>query len=154
AGLELLRKLPDDEALQERVVAAMTRQSKQLVRLVDDLLEVGRINEGKLMLRLQPVSVADVVRDAVATVRPLTENLEQEVTVELPEGEPLHVNGDAVRLTQALGNLLHNSSRYTPAHGKIALRVHRDGGEVEIAVHDNGRGMSADALRNAFEMFY
>ena len=153
AGLELLRKLPDDAALQERVVATMTRQSRQLVRLVDDLLEVGRINEGKVTLRMQPVAVADVLRDALGTVRPLTDNLEQEVAVELPE-ETLYVEGDVVRLTQAIGNLLHNATRYTQPHGKITLRARRDGEQVEISVQDNGRGMSPEALANVFEMFY
>jgi signal transduction histidine kinase/CheY-like chemotaxis protein len=154
AGLEVLKKLPQDPALHERVVATMARQSRQLVRLVDDLLEVGRINEGKVTLRMQPVSIADVARDALATVRPHAEHLEQELTVDLPDEEPLYVEGDAVRLTQVIGNLLHNSSRYTPPHGKIALRARRDGEKVEITVEDNGRGMSPEALQNAFEMFY
>jgi signal transduction histidine kinase/CheY-like chemotaxis protein len=153
AGLEVLRMAPEDSVLRERVLETMTRQTRQLVRLVDDLLEVGRINEGKVALRMQPVPIADVVRDALAAVRPLTENLEQQVTVELPV-EPLWVEGDAVRLTQVIGNLLHNSARYTPSHGKIALCVRRQGEEVEITVQDNGRGMSAEALENAFEMFY
>ena len=154
AGLELLKKLPQDAALQERVVATMARQSRQLVRLVDDLLEVGRINEGKVALRMQPVSIAEVARDALATVRPLTDNLEQELEVDLPDAQTLYVEGDAVRLTQVIGNLLHNSSRYTPPRGKISLRARRDGEQVEISVQDNGRGMSAEALHNAFEMFY
>lgn len=154
AGLELLRKQPHDPERQERVVATMTRQSRALVRLVDDLLEIGRINEGKVALRMQPVSIAEVARDAIATVRPLTENLEQELAVDLQEAEPLYVEGDAVRLTQIIGNLLHNASRYTPPHGKITLHAQRDGEQVEISVEDNGRGMSADALKNAFEMFY
>ena len=154
AGLELLKRLPSDAALQERVVATMARQSRQLVRLVDDLLEVGRINEGKVALQMQPVSIAEVTRDALATVRPLTENLQQELTVDVPDDEPLYVEGDAVRLTQVIGNLLHNSSRYTPSRGKIIVRARRDGDQVEISVQDNGRGMSPDALRNAFEMFY
>jgi len=153
AGLEVLRKAPEDVDLRERVVATMTRQTRQLVRLVDDLLEVGRINEGKVALRMQQVSVAEVVRDALATVRPLTDSLQQEVKVELTD-EPLCVEGDAVRLTQVIGNLLHNSARYTPPRGKIKVCAKRNGEQVEISVEDNGRGMSAEALQNAFEMFY
>ena len=153
AGLEVLREAPQDSRMRERIVAVMTRQTQQLVRLVDDLLEVGRINQGKLILRLQPVSIVEVVRDALQTVRPFTDNMAQEVTVDLPD-EPLYVEGDVVRLTQVIGNLLHNSARYTPLHGKIAVRARRDGEQVEISVQDSGRGMSAEALANAFEMFY
>lgn len=152
-GLEVLRKAPEDAAVRERVVATMTRQTRQLVRLVDDLLEVSRVNEGKLTLRMQPVAIAEVVRDALATVRPLTESLEQEITVDLPE-EKLRVEGDAVRLVQVIGNLLHNAARYTPPKGKISVRARHAGDHVEISVADNGRGMSAKSLGNVFEMFY
>jgi CheY-like chemotaxis protein len=153
AGLEILRSDPNDASLKQRVIATMMRQSRQLVRLVDDLLEVRRINEGKVILRMQPVPIADVVRDALATVRPLAESQKQVLTVELPD-EPLHVDGDAVRLTQVIGNVLHNAARYTPPNGKIAVRAQRDGEQAVISVQDNGRGMSADSLRNVFEMFY
>jgi two-component system, chemotaxis family, CheB/CheR fusion protein len=153
AGLEIMRADPNDAALKQRVIDTMMRQCRQLVRLVDDLLEVRRINEGKVILRMQPISIGDVVRDALATVRPLAENQQQVVTVDLPD-EPLHVNGDAVRLTQVIGNLLHNAARYTPANGKIAVSAQRDGEQVVIGVQDNGRGMSAEALKNVFEMFY
>ncbi|HKF98121.1 MAG TPA: CheR family methyltransferase, partial [Steroidobacteraceae bacterium] len=113
AGLELLRKLPEDRALVQRVTATMGRQAKQLVRLVDDLLEVVRINEDKLTLRIQPVAIAEVVRDALAVTRPVMENLEHELDLELPE-QALIVEGDAARLTQAISNLLNNAARYTP----------------------------------------
>jgi CheY-like chemotaxis protein len=153
AGLEVLRADPHDAELKQRVVATMMRQTRQLVRLVDDLLEVRRINEGKVILRMQPVSIADVVRDALASVRPLAESQQQTVTVDLPD-DPLQVEGDAVRLTQVIGNVLHNAVRYTPMHGTIALCAQRDGEQVLISVQDNGRGMSAESLQNVFEMFY
>ncbi len=153
AGLELLRKLPDDRALVQRVTTTMARQTKQLVRLVDDLLEVVRINEDKLTLRIQPVSVAEVVRDAVAATRPVMQNLEHEITVEVPDGS-LSVDGDSARLTQVIGNLLNNAARYTPPRGRIAVRVTRDDSQVLISVEDNGRGLSAQSLKNVFEMFY
>jgi two-component system, chemotaxis family, CheB/CheR fusion protein len=153
AGLELLRKLPDDRALVQRVAETMARQTKQLVRLVDDLLEVVRINEDKLTLRIQAVSVMEVVRDAVTATRPVMENLEHEVTVELAE-ESLTVEGDGARLTQVIGNLLNNAARYTPPGGKITLRAFRDDRNVVISVQDNGRGLSPQSLKNVFEMFY
>ncbi len=153
AGLELLRKIPDDRALVQRVATTMARQTKQLVRLVDDLLEVVRINEDKLTLRIQPLSVGEVVRDALAVTGPVMQNLEHEITVEVPD-EQLTVEGDSARLTQVIGNLLNNAARYTPPHGSIALRVTREDSQVAISVEDNGRGLSAQSLTNVFEMFY
>jgi two-component system, chemotaxis family, CheB/CheR fusion protein len=153
AGLEVLRKNPKDRALVQRVTATMARQTKQLVMLVDDLLEVVRINQDKLTLRLHAVSIAEVVRDAVSATRPLIESLEQQLTIEIP-AEWLTVKGDGVRLTQVIGNLLNNAARYTPPRGKITVRVRRDQEQVFISVQDNGRGLSAQSLRNVFEMFY
>ncbi|MBV8342942.1 MAG: response regulator, partial [Gammaproteobacteria bacterium] len=153
AGLELLRKLPDDTALVQRVSATMARQTKQLVRLVDDLLEVVRINEDKLTLRIQPVSVDEVVRDALAVISPTMESLEHELTLEMPK-EPLTIEGDAARLTQVISNLLNNAARYTPPRGKILVRLRRDEDKVHISVQDNGRGLNSQALKNVFEMFY
>lgn len=153
AGIEVLQKLPEDSALVLRVAATMSRQTKQLVRLVDDLLEVGRINEGKLMLRHQTVLVGDVVRDAVATLRPVLDTLEHRLSVELPD-ETLLVHGDAARLGQVVGNLLHNAARYTAPHGQIKLRVCRNDGQLQLSVQDNGRGIAPEALESVFEMFY
>ena len=153
AGIELLRKLPDDSGLVLRVVATMSRQTKQLVRLVDDLLEVGRINEGKLLLHRERAAITEAVRDAVAALSPLVESLAHELTLELPTESPV-VNGDPARLTQMVGNLLHNAVRYTPPRGKLALRVRCEGEQVVISVQDNGRGITAESLPNIFEMFY
>jgi two-component system, chemotaxis family, CheB/CheR fusion protein len=153
AGIEVLRKLPDDGGLVLRVVATMSRQTKQLVRLVDDLLEVGRINEGKLLLHREKVGIAEVVRDAIAALSPLIESLGHELTVELPSVSPV-VDGDLARLTQMVGNLLHNAVRYTPPRGKLALRVRCEEAQVVISVQDNGRGIAAESLPNIFEMFY
>ena len=153
AGLELLRKIPEDRVLVQRVTTTMTRQTKQLVRLVDDLLEVVRINEDKLTLRIQVVPIAEVVRDALAATRPVMESLEHEIVVEVP-AEPLTVDGDSARLTQVIGNLLNNAARYTPPHGRIAVRVRRQDSQVLISVQDNGRGLSPQSLKNVFEMFY
>src|SRR5262249_37617072 len=99
------------------------------------------------------VAIAEVVRDALAVTRPVMENLEHELTLELPE-EPLIVEGDAARLTQAISNLLNNAARYTPPHGKITVQVARNDEHVRISVQDNGRGLSAQSLKNVFEMFY
>jgi two-component system, chemotaxis family, CheB/CheR fusion protein len=153
AGIEVLRGASDDRAVVQRVTAAMGRQTEQLVRLVDDLLEVARINSGKLTLRMGRVQVADVVRDAVAAVRPFIDSLKHELTIAVPEA-PLTVEGDATRLVQVIGNLLHNAARYTPAGGRIAVTACQSEENALVAVRDNGQGISPHALPHLFEMFY
>jgi two-component system CheB/CheR fusion protein len=153
AGIELLGKIPEDSTLVRQITATMARQTRQLVRLVDDLLEVGRISEGKLNLRTQPVVISDVVRDAVAAVRPFADSLQHELTVEL-NPVPLIVEGDATRLVQVIGNLLNNAARYTPPGGRIAVRVRQANDDAVIAVEDNGIGIAPQSLGKVFDMFY
>jgi two-component system, chemotaxis family, CheB/CheR fusion protein len=153
AGIEVLRKAPVDSTLGQQIVVTMARQTKQLVRLVDDLLEVGRITEGKLLLRKQRVDVAEAVRDAVSAVHPLIESMQHTLTLDLP-AEPLCVEGDPARLTQVFGNLLHNAARYTPTGGRIKLWARAEGTQAVISIEDNGFGISSQALPNVFEMFY
>jgi signal transduction histidine kinase len=153
AGIEVLRRAPVDSALGQQIVSTMARQTKQLVRLVDDLLEVGRITEGKLMLRKQRVDVAEAVKDAVSAVHPLIESMQHTLTIHLP-AMPIVVEGDPARLTQVFGNLLHNAARYTPMGGTITLRARAEEREAVLSVEDNGFGISSQALPNVFEMFY
>jgi CheY-like chemotaxis protein len=131
----------------------MGRQATQLVRLIDDLLDVSRISSGRLRLRKGSVMIGDIVRDAVATVRPLIDRGGHELAVVLPS-EPLVVDGDAARLTQVLANLLNNAARYTPSGGRIELAARRDGGSVVLTVKDNGYGIADTVLPHVFEMFY
>ncbi|MBV8217319.1 MAG: response regulator, partial [Solirubrobacterales bacterium] len=153
AGIEVLRKVPDRPEIVRKVTLTLARQTQQLVRLVDDLLEVSRISGGKLKLRTRPMEIAEIVQDAVASVRPVIDSLEHQLTVAVPE-ESLVVEGDPVRLTQIIANLLHNAARYTPAHGRISITACRDGADALIRVADSGIGMSAHSLANAFDMFY
>jgi signal transduction histidine kinase len=153
AGIEVLCKEPDNATRVQQMTATMARQMQQLVRLVDDLLEVGRISGGKLTLRIKQVQIAEVARDAVAAVQPTIDKLEHQLTVALPE-EPLIVDADPARLTQVIANLLHNAARYTPVRGQIALTVRRAGDQVLIRVRDNGQGIAPQSLPNVFEMFY
>jgi PAS domain S-box-containing protein len=153
AGIEILRRAPDDPAMVRRVTVTMARQTQQLVRLVDDLLEVARISAGKLTLRIEPLVIGDVVRDAVAAVQPFIDSLEHVLTISVPD-ESVVVDGDAARLTQVVANLLHNAARYTPRGGRIRLLVHIECESAVISVRDNGSGISAEALPNVFELFY
>ncbi len=130
----------------------MERQLSHLVRLVDDLLEVSRINRGTLELRKSRVEIAEVVRNAVETSRPLIEAGRHALELDLPR-EALWVEGDPVRLAQILSNLLNNAATYTEPGGRIVLSARRAEGTVRLAVRDNGVGIAPEALPRVFEMF-
>jgi two-component system, chemotaxis family, CheB/CheR fusion protein len=155
AGVEVLRRTAasGDRATVEQVAGVMGRQTQQLARLVDDLLEVGRINSGKLDLRIAPTPIADVVRDAVTAVRPLIESARHNLTTFVPD-EPLVVAGDSDRLAQVVVNLLTNAARYTAPGGQIAITAHRVDDHVSIKVKDSGRGISPQALPRLFDMYF
>jgi len=107
----------------------MGRQLGQMTRLVDDLLDVSRISLGKIELRRQRLELASVVRAAMETCRPLADRSGHDVTAELPP-EPIHLDGDPVRLAQVLGNLLNNACKFTEPPGRIRLTAARDGDDV------------------------
>ena len=128
------------------------RQLTHVTRLVDDLLDVGRLTTGKIKLRKELVRVSDVVARSVETVRPLVASRGHTLDVEQPR-EPVWVNGDSTRLSQVLQNLLINAAKYTPDRGRIALEVRLDDGFVYARVKDNGRGIAADDLQRIFQLF-
>ena len=130
----------------------MERQLAQLVRLVDDLLDVSRITRGKLDLRKEQVPLSAVVGIAVETSRPLIDHMGHELTLTLPE-QPIIVDADPTRLAQVFSNLLNNSAKYTDRGGHIWLTVERLGSDVVVSVKDTGIGIAADHLPRLFEMF-
>jgi signal transduction histidine kinase len=130
----------------------MERQLTQLIRLVDDLLEVSRISRGKIELRRAAVDLAGVVASAVETSRPAIDAARHRLEIRLPPA-PLHVEGDFVRLSQVVANLLNNAAKYTDPGGRIALSVQREGAEAEIRVQDNGVGLAPELLPRIFDMF-
>jgi two-component system CheB/CheR fusion protein len=152
ASLQVLGLAGEQAETRADMVAIMERQLDQLVRLVDDLLEVSRINRGTIELRRARVELGDVVRSAVETSRPLIDAAGQELTVDLPAA-PIALEADRVRLAQVLANLLNNAAKFTPAGGSIALAARRAGDEVEIAVRDSGVGIAAEMLPRIFDMF-
>jgi two-component system, chemotaxis family, CheB/CheR fusion protein len=153
SGIEILKRRDLDAAVAERVTLTMSRQAAQLVRLIDDLLDVSRISSGRLQLRKSRVRLSDIVRDAVAAVRPMIERAGHQLSVDAPR-EPIVLEADAARLTQVVANLLNNATRYTPAGGKISIGVQRDGDAVVLSVKDTGYGIPENALPHVFEMFY
>jgi PAS domain S-box-containing protein len=155
--LHILRLVDNGEAGAqvdvERLHAVMERQVGQLVRLVDDLLEVSRITRGMVPLHVQSVALADVVERAIETSRPLLDAAHHALVVSLP-AEPLLLQADPVRLAQVLSNLLNNAAKYTEAGGRIALSASREGDEVVLLVQDNGLGMATDQVERVFDLFH
>ena len=130
----------------------MERQVGQMVRLVDDLLDVSRINRGKIELRKDQVELASAVNHAVEAARTLVQCMEHNLTVTLPP-LPIYLNADPTRLAQVLGNLLSNACKFTDKGGRIWLTVEQEGKQAVIRVRDNGIGIAADQLPRIFEMF-
>jgi PAS domain S-box-containing protein len=144
---------PDASAVHGKARAVISRQVDHLTRLVDDLLDVARISEGKLTLRQEAVELDGVLKAALETAAPVLEARQHSLEVAAPE-QPLWVWGDAVRLAQSIGNLLHNAAKFTSPNGKVKLVVEpADHGMVSITVIDNGIGITAVNLPRIFEMF-
>jgi PAS domain S-box-containing protein len=128
------------------------RQISHLTRLVDDLLDVGRVNTGKVKLRREPVRMQEVVARSVETVRPVIEARGHQLTVSAP-AEPVWVHGDPTRMAQILQNLLINAAKYTPDGGHVEIRTEQREGFVDTSVTDSGRGLAASQLESIFELF-
>jgi two-component system, chemotaxis family, CheB/CheR fusion protein len=141
-----------DTATRANARAIIDRQVRHMARLVDDLLDVSRITLGRINLRRERVSVAQVISHAVEASRPLIDSSAHVFNVQLP-AEPLAVEADLTRLAQAVLNLLNNAAKYTPAGGRIDLAVAQAGSEVLIAVSDTGVGIPESMLPHIFEMF-
>ncbi len=151
-AVEILRMLDIPEPNLQWANDVISRQVEQLVRLVDDLLDISRITGGKIQLRMEPVDVAVAVARAVETSRPLIDGRRHELIVTIPP-EPVYVRGDLVRLAQVLANLLNNAAKYTEEGGRIALEVARIDDEVVFRVRDNGIGISPEMVSSVFDLF-
>jgi PAS domain S-box-containing protein len=128
------------------------RQVRQLVRLVDDLLDVSRISRGKIDLQRQRVNLTMIVESAVESSRPLIDAQQHTLKVRLP-AEPVEIDADVTRLSQVLQNLLNNSAKYTPRGGLIELTAGVEGGEAVLRVKDSGIGIPREMVPRVFEMF-
>ena len=130
----------------------LQRQASHLARLVDDLLDVARITSGKIELRTQSLVVQEVIEHALEGARPLMAARRQSVTFDPPQ-QPLKVDGDPVRLTQVIGNLLSNAAKFSPDGARIHVRAARLAGIVQIGVRDEGVGIDAQTLPHVFDLF-
>jgi PAS domain S-box-containing protein len=151
-AVQILSLRGDDSAVVAQTNELMDRQIQQMARLVDDLLEVSRIGQGKISLQKAPVDLAEVVATAVETSRPLIEAHRHKLTVLLPD-RPVRVEADAARLAQVLSNLLNNAAKYTEDGGRIELIAQRAPNEAVLRVRDNGVGIAPEALPQVFDMF-
>jgi signal transduction histidine kinase len=163
-GLDLLMQMPGVLApvageptpsktanVTTRTLAAMNRQLDHIVRLIDDLLDVSRISSGVFELKFEKVSLVALVSHAVETAQTLLQQKSLALTVSTPS--ELQAVVDPTRLSQIVGNLLHNASKFTPSHGTIRLELEEDGNDFVIRVIDSGVGIAADQLERVFEMF-
>jgi signal transduction histidine kinase/ActR/RegA family two-component response regulator len=151
-ALHLLDAAGDKPQVATQARAMMARQLKQLVRLVDDLLDVSRITTGKLVLRDETVEICTVIDNAIEIARPVIESRGHRFTAEGVSG-PVFLQGDATRLAQVFSNLLNNAAKYTPPGGEIRLTMNVEDAHVAISVSDNGIGMTPGTLAEVFDMF-
>jgi signal transduction histidine kinase/ActR/RegA family two-component response regulator len=151
-AMTLLESPAADAALVKRAHSIIRRQLAQMVRLVDDLLDVARITSGKFVIRKQPAELAQVVQNAIDTARPLLEERQQTLTVELPK-DPVLVQADPVRLAQVFANLLNNAAKYSERGKEITLAAIVDATSVRVSIADQGVGIAPENLTAIFEMF-
>ncbi|MGZ8287577.1 MAG: hybrid sensor histidine kinase/response regulator [Telluria sp.] len=151
-GLDILRIRSGDAAATQRATDIMERQLRQMVRLVDDLLDVSRINTGKFAIKMGRVELKAVVNDALEVVRSYIELHGHELVIDLPD-RPVFLNGDATRLAQILSNLLNNAAKYTNRGGRVSLTARVDEQTLVVCVADNGIGIAPEMLDHVFEMF-
>jgi two-component system, sensor histidine kinase len=151
-AVAILRRAGTDPQVTQRALSMMERQLAQMVRLVDDLLDVARITTGKLTVRRQSTELAPIVRSAVETVRPMIDARGHTLDVSLPD-EPVLLHADATRLGQVFSNLLNNAAKYTENGGRISFTASVEHEELTVRVEDNGIGIAPETLPRIFEMF-
>lgn len=150
--VQLLRMTDGEHKATPAMIAMMERQVGQMVRLIDDLLDVSRISRGKVELRMERTALAVIVQQAVEAAQPLYESLDQELTVVLP-AKPIYLQADPARLSQAIGNLLNNASKFSDRGGHVQVSVMRLAGTSIVRVADSGVGIAPDHLHRIFDMF-
>jgi signal transduction histidine kinase/ActR/RegA family two-component response regulator len=151
-ALHVLRLAGADEQTRNRVIDTLERQTASVIRLVDDLLELSRINQGRIELRKERIQLTEVLRSALESSAPIVEAAGHELLVAEPP-EPILLNADPVRLTQVIANLLNNAAKYTERGGRIVLSAKEFGSEAVISVRDTGIGIPADMLTSIFDIF-
>ncbi|MCA9470926.1 MAG: ATP-binding protein [Nitrospirales bacterium] len=132
--------------------STVERQIRHLSLLIDDLLDVSRITQGKIQLRKAPVEIAEMIEIGLDIARPLLEKCQHTLQVDAP-CKSIYLNADRLRVAQIIGNLLHNACKFTSDHGDIHLTIQYDEAILTIIVRDNGIGLAPENLNDIFEMF-
>jgi CheY-like chemotaxis protein len=151
-GLQLAIRKNQSEPGLKRTLDMMDRQLAQLLRLVDDLLDIGRISTGKIELHLQPLILSEVLANSMEGVRTAIESRRHEVRVQIEPGKH-RVRGDSARLTQVIANLIENAAKYTEPGGRIRVSLSQEDGREVLRVEDTGIGIPADELPHVFDLF-
>ena len=149
-SLELLRRRQAGSAADPQI-SVMTRQVRQLSRIVEDLLDVSRVSRGQIQLRPEPVLIERILADSAEATRPLLDARNHRLA--MSASEPMITNGDPVRLVQIFSNLLHNAAKYTDSGGSIVVTTTREGAQALVTIRDNGIGIAKDMLTRVFDMF-
>jgi signal transduction histidine kinase/ActR/RegA family two-component response regulator len=151
-AVEILRRSGSGNPTQQRALEIMSRQVQQMVRLIDDLLDVSRITTGKVLLDMSRVDLVAVLNSAVEIAAPGIAARRHALSLDLPEG-PVFVHGDSTRLAQVFANLLNNASKYTAEGGRIAVRLEEGPDECTVRVEDTGVGIAPEKQDSIFDMF-
>lgn len=152
SGSQLIALAPDNRAQVAETAGLISSQCLHLKQLVDDLLDVSRISQGKLKLQFAVVNMQTVVHQALASVRPMIDAANHALETRLAT-QPLYVQGDEIRLTQVVSNLLVNACKYTPDRGRIELELTEEDTQVVVVVRDNGVGIPPEMIEQIFELF-
>jgi CheY-like chemotaxis protein/nitrogen-specific signal transduction histidine kinase len=151
-GLDFMRLAGNMSASHSKVHEMMDRQLNQMVHLIDDLLDVARISNGKIELKKERLDLKAMIANAIEATLPLIESAHHQLDAKLPD-QPIFIDADPTRITQILGNLLTNAAKYTPNGGKISVHAFKADGMINVSIADNGIGIPQAAQSGLFELF-
>ena len=151
-AIEIIRRVAPDDPKLAMAMGVTARQVEHLTRLVDELLDVARISQGKIELKSETVDFRTAMEQGIETVRPLVDSLRHQLVVELPN-TPVWLRGDPDRLAQVVVNLVHNAAKYTPEGGRIEATLALVDGQAVMSIRDNGIGIEPEFLPKVFDLF-
>jgi signal transduction histidine kinase/DNA-binding response OmpR family regulator len=152
-AIEILARLFPRDSRAQSVMDMIKRQVKQLTRLVDDLLDVSRITQGRIQLQRRPIDLSSVIAQAAETIEPQLREKRHRISIATSSSVPLYVNGDFARLVQCIGNILSNAVKYTDPGGEISVRTRVEHMSVVIEISDTGVGIAPELLPRVFDLF-
>ncbi|HWB01329.1 MAG TPA: CHASE3 domain-containing protein [Pirellulales bacterium] len=151
-ALQLWEAVKDDAAQMEELREMMQRQVQQMIRLIDDLLDVSRITRGKIQLRKQRVEIGTLVHGAIEAIQPFIDRCGHKLSLSMWP-EPIYLEADVARMVQVFGNIIHNAAKYSGSNGTISVAVERDHDQAVVRVRDNGPGIPQPMLDRIFDIF-